>query len=1510
MLDAVLALNETDTTVFDFAAQAAPPADSPDGHILVPDAHLLFNGEFKRVGTNDLKIVGDDGAAFFIRDYFATDKLSHLISPEGATLGANVIAALAGPLAPGQSAQAGAQQAAQPVVGRVDTLSGSCNVVRNGVSVALNVGDTVRKGDVVQTAGGSAVAIVFADGSTFSLSANARMVLDDFVYNAGGTGNSALISLVQGTFSFVAGQVAKTGDMRVDTPVATMGIRGTAVLVEISANDGQTRFSVMVEPDGTTGAFNLYDKTSGAIIGTVNNSQIGWLVTPSGPLQVLAQQVQKTPAQLQQELGIVQQIFTIFNQNQQNPFVPQQDSPERRGDNPNDPNPQTAQGSGGGSGGVFDPHDPSEGSSPPVNHLPKPGTLGTFEYKLPPLPGLPPPLIPEIVTVTVTPNKPPVAVNDPNGSGGGGDVTQNDSDPEGSVIVVKAVRHIVVSEGGQEVPGPAVTVGAAGATIEGTYGTLTIHPDGTYTFTPNDAFKSLAEGVNAFDKFQYTISDPFGATATAVLTINLTGENDAPVATNDTAQNGAEGIPAGNVLKNDTDPDNGDILSVVSARHLGGEGGEGGHQPTPLNGEGEGGTTIVEGDYGTLYLNADGSYTFVPNETFESLAQGEHAQDQFEYTVSDGHGGTATAVLTINLSGVNDAPVAVDDVEGSAEGGNVLNNDSDPDNDSIAVSSVRHWANGEPSGESIGVGSEGARIEGTYGTLILYADGTYDFEPNEAYARLPSGQSVIDQFQYTITDSSGATASAILTITLNGENDAPSAAPDVDGVAAAGLVDGKWTLGDPLATGNVLANDTDPDAGDSLKVIGVHAGTTSESQGAGSINTIVQGKYGYLVLLQNGTYVYTLNNLDADTIGLGEGEHGKDVFTYTIKDASGATSTATLEIDVAGANSAPVITGGVSRGSVTEDSQAANTASGTLTKSDVDHDDTGANDAWSIHAQNGQVYEEGSITKVHGTYGYLTIDQDGVWTYVLDNSRAATQALQAGEKKIETFTVVVTDQHGASDTQTVRVTVNGADDNHAPVATNDVFENIPLGWSIGPDNHLYKYVADSLVSWQDARAAAIATGGYLATISSEAENNRIFDLVGNKIAWLGGTDAAIEGQWQWVSESGSTAFGFTKWAGGEPNNLFNEDYLATWGNGTWNDLADNFFARVAAGIDGYVIERNGVAGANYLQITEDAPAFIPSALLLANDTDGDGDFLSVSTVSGWSTAGAKITFSGGIITYDATYSKQMQSLAAGQTATDTFEYTIDDGHGGTSTATVTVTVNGLNDAPTKLHFAASEHIGAAEDSSGLDNYRVLGDVSAFDPDAGDSLHYSLGSGSSNRFTLSNDGVLSTGRSDVDSGTYNLKLVATDQAGASTSKDLTIWIDDNSSNGNSMKSFAHMTGDIIAFGRGGNDTITTGSGNDVLIGGKGNDTLTGGLGADTFVFAPSSGRDIITDFKSEQGDKIDLRAFAHLNFDDLTIDVVGNDSIVDLGDGSKITVQNHTTLTDANFLFHQSGSLFA
>ena len=277
--------------------------------ITIPDAHLLFSGDFKRAG-NDL-ILSDDKHKFVVHDYFKFDKHPTLLSPEGAALTADVVAALAGPLMPGHYAQATTPQGQAEAIGRVATVTGNATVIRNGVSIALNVGDAILKGDVVQTGADSALGVTFTDGTTFKLDASARMVINDYVYAENAANNSAAISLVQGSIQFLAGAVAHTGDMRVTTPVATMGIRGTAVNVQIDANDGTTHFSVMLEATGRTGSYNLYDNSTGALIGTVSNSGVGWVVSPAGPLQVVAQQFDKTAAQIQQELSVVQQVLSI-----------------------------------------------------------------------------------------------------------------------------------------------------------------------------------------------------------------------------------------------------------------------------------------------------------------------------------------------------------------------------------------------------------------------------------------------------------------------------------------------------------------------------------------------------------------------------------------------------------------------------------------------------------------------------------------------------------------------------------------------------------------------------------------------------------------------------------------------------------------------------------------------------------------------------------------------------------------------------------------------------------------------------------------------------------------------------------------------------------------------------------------------------------------------------------------------------------------------------------------------
>jgi hypothetical protein len=107
-------------------------------------------------------------------------------------------------------------------------------------------GDLVYRGDVVLTAADAKASLVFADGTAFNISGNARMELNEFVYNPDGRSNTSLFGLLKGTFTFVAGKIAKTGNMRIDTPVATMGIRGTTPHVVVS-EDGTVKFSTLVE---------------------------------------------------------------------------------------------------------------------------------------------------------------------------------------------------------------------------------------------------------------------------------------------------------------------------------------------------------------------------------------------------------------------------------------------------------------------------------------------------------------------------------------------------------------------------------------------------------------------------------------------------------------------------------------------------------------------------------------------------------------------------------------------------------------------------------------------------------------------------------------------------------------------------------------------------------------------------------------------------------------------------------------------------------------------------------------------------------------------------------------------------------------------------------------------------------------------------------------------------------------------------------------------------------------
>ncbi len=486
----------------------------------------------------------------------------------------------------------------------------------------------------------------------------------------------------------------------------------------------------------------------------------------------------------------------------------------------------------------------------------------------------------------------------------------------------------------------------------GTAGKVTWNPDGHFTYDPDGAFDLLQLGDSAVDTFTYTISDGHGGVATRTVTWTVSGvANIAPVAADDsgyaTVKSKALPVPAPGLIANDTDAD-GDTLSVISVDRT--------------------------GTKGVVVVLANGSFAYDPFHKFDHLAAGASATDTFAYTVSDGEGGTDTATVTIVIHG-NNEPVAGDDVfavdedvllEVAAPG--LLTNDLDP-GDAIEVTKVN--------------------TSGTIGEVTWNKNGGFSYAQKGAFNHLPVGVTATDSFSYTMSDSSGGTDTASVTITIHGINDVPVASADEYATSE----DDSFFLGAP----GVLENDTDPD-GDELLV------DSGE----------VQGGLGQLLIFPNGAAIY-------DPLGmfnyLAAGESAVDSFVYTITDSNGGTDTATVSFLLAGVNDAPVAEDDVR--TTDEDTPLAYSAATGLLANDVDPDTSDL-----LHVVG---------VDTTGTVGKVTFAADGSFTY---DPRGKFDFLQNGDSVLDSFTYTISDQSGETTSATVLITVTGLP-NGAPVSVND-----------------------------------------------------------------------------------------------------------------------------------------------------------------------------------------------------------------------------------------------------------------------------------------------------------------------------------------------------------------------------------------------------------------------------------------------------------------------------------------
>lgn len=205
--------------------------------------------------------------------------------------------------------------------GNVATLQGTATVTRNGMTGPLKIQDEIFKGDVLQTGKSSMLGVTFTDDTTLNLSASSRIVVDNFVYQERGKDNAALINVTRGTMAFVAAAVAKTGDMKIETPTATLGIRGTTGVVEVpegAAANAKNNVGVKLYPDadGKVGRIEVKAR-DGAPLGMLTQGASGFtvrgtMVSGFGMRMAVMPMVMSTQM-ITRDRGFTQRVFTMQN---------------------------------------------------------------------------------------------------------------------------------------------------------------------------------------------------------------------------------------------------------------------------------------------------------------------------------------------------------------------------------------------------------------------------------------------------------------------------------------------------------------------------------------------------------------------------------------------------------------------------------------------------------------------------------------------------------------------------------------------------------------------------------------------------------------------------------------------------------------------------------------------------------------------------------------------------------------------------------------------------------------------------------------------------------------------------------------------------------------------------------------------------------------------------------------------------------------------------------------------
>ncbi|KGA00785.1 hypothetical protein KP05_17165, partial [Cobetia amphilecti] len=572
-------------------------------------------------------------------------------------------------------------------------------------------------------------------------------------------------------------------------------------------------------------------------------------------------------------------------------------------------------------------------------------------------------------------------------------IREDDTSPDGEPVINTNVISSVVGGGQDELGADGVTIthldgisladNEGSVTVDGSYGSLTINTDGTFSYDLDDArAQALGAGDLVKEIFEYTILDADGDSDTADITINVQGLNDKPVAYDDGPIVVEEDTPvSGNVLNNDVDAD-GDELSVVSFTVDGDT-----YDP---------GETADLGEVGTLLINADGTFTFTPGENYNGPVPNT------TYVITDGTE-FDEAILSFEDVAAIDDPVII-----SADDGAVAEDGVTQASGTLTATDV------DSDAPTFTPATDDSSL---YGTFAVDADGnwTYTLDNDTAAVQgLTSADAINEQYIVQLSDGSSTTVD----IVIKGADDALpviSSLEDQSVTEATGS-----TVTDTFTVKAVAGIAAVTIAGVDITDANTTPVVISNPDGEGTLTVT-----GYDADSGEVTYTYVedgtaANHTDGD-------DSVVDGFTVVVTDLAGQSTSDSLDVTVL--DTAPVANADTR--SIGENRNAAiagNVVDGTSATPDTP--DTLGADAVAVTAviagTETAPVSDGAAAVITGEHGELTLAADGSYSY--QSARDDLQYLAAGESVTDVYTYVITDADGDTATTTLTITIKGSND--------------------------------------------------------------------------------------------------------------------------------------------------------------------------------------------------------------------------------------------------------------------------------------------------------------------------------------------------------------------------------------------------------------------------------------------------------------------------------------------------